>query len=406
MKGITKKQEGSTIIIALIAIIVLSGVSAAFLSISVYRNREAVSAFNAVRAFYTAEAGVGASIAEITADTDYDSDGMGNVSGSFDSGSYSVTAVDDGNDIWTVTSTGTYDAIPRGIEAVIGRKTNSPFTKGAFGSVSLSMSGNCWSDSYDSDAGTYDSQVSGDHANENGSVGSNGNIVIDGNAVVNGDATPGPDNSVSGGGSVTGSTVPANEETEVAPYIYTPPPGTPSSLILSGGTTTLAAGTYHYASIQISGHAKLILGENDGDELTIYVDGDILISGQGEITISTGASVTIHHGGTTVHVGDPDLKMSGQGITNDNGLPSTLIIYSAADQIDISGKSDFHGVIYAPNAIIDFAGNADFYGSMTGSQILAAGSGKGGLHYDEALARLNIEGQEGFEIKSWREFTP
>ena len=116
MNKLGKSQEGSALIIVIVAIIVLSGASAAFLAITVHRNRESVMARDYTKAFYSAEAGVSASFAEISADQDYDSDGKGDVTGTFDGGNYSVTATDDGNDLWTITATGAYNGSSRTVE--------------------------------------------------------------------------------------------------------------------------------------------------------------------------------------------------------------------------------------------------------------------------------------------------
>ena len=189
-------QKGSALIISLMVIIIFAGASAAFLSISTYRNHEAVMSREHIRAFYAAEAGISASVGEIIADYDYDSNGKGNVTGTFNEGTYAVSAVDEGNEIWTLTSTGTYGDYTRRLEVVVGPKIYIPWEYAAFGGSSVDAGGISLCDSYDSDVGTYASQVSGDHAGENGNIASNGNITASGTADVYGDATPGPGDSV------------------------------------------------------------------------------------------------------------------------------------------------------------------------------------------------------------------
>jgi hypothetical protein len=394
MRKTAKSQRGNTIIIALIAIIALSGASAALLSVSVYRIREAVMAHENSRVFYTADAGIGASMAEITANHDYDNDGMGDVSGSFDGGNYSVCATDGGNDIWTITSTGTYNGYKRGIEVVIGRKITSPFEKAAFGGTSLSASGTPICDSYDSDDGTYASQVDGDHAGDNGTVGSNGDITVEGSATIYGDATPGPDGSVTGGGTVTGLTAPAEEETVLEPYTYTP---VGSSLGQLNSTTTLASGTYRYSSIQLASWDTVTLGQNAGDIITLYVDSSIAISGHAKIVVYDGAKVVIHHGSDTA-------KFTGGGLVNTSQLPASFIFYSATtDEVKVAGNSDFYGAVYAPSAPVKITGTSAFFGSAVGNVVTI--SGTVALHYDDALSRLETVGSaRRYEARSWREF--
>ncbi len=409
MRNFTESEKGSAFIVALVAIIALSGASAAFLSITLYRNKEAAMSHDRLVTLYIAEAGVSASIAELSADSgngiDYDSDGLGDVSGNFAGGNYSVTAVDDGNDVWTLTSTGTYKDETRRIEVVAARKIDSPFTHAAFGGTSLDMSGVTLCDSYDSDNGSYASQVSGDHAGENGTVASNGDISVGSNAYVWGDATPGPDGSVTGAENISGLTTPADEATEIDPYIYTP---VGSSLGILNSTTTLSSGTYRYSSIKLTGGKTLTLGENAGDEVTLYIDGIINVGGGSTIQIyyhddgdpqtDDSAKVVIHHGSDKITFG-------GNGVVNDSGIPANFILYSATtSEVKCSGTSAFFGAVYAPNAPIKLTGTSEFFGSAVGASVTVSGTFD--LHYDEALARLDSFTSEEYYQQSWRELTP
>jgi len=653
MKSRSRSERGNTLIIALLAIIVLGGASAAFLSVSTYRNKEAVQSSDFTRAFYITEAGVSQSIAEITADNDYDADGKGDVSHSFDGGSYSVTATDDGNDIWTITSIGSYNSLNRGVEVVIGRRVSNPFSQGVFGGTSVSLSGShAFVDSYDSDSGSYadqavnvDPSTGSTYANDNGTVSSNGDITAGGGEVY-GNLTPGVDGEVVGSGTyVSGSTAPADEATEMPGYVYTP---VGTSLGNLNSTCTLAAGTYRYDNILLASKSVVTLGQNPGDVVTIYVDGFISITGQANIIIPEGVDVIIHHGGSsfvsecrlpfpdifgapfgpsaktlTVNVTgsgsvnpsggtyphntwveltatpasgwsfdhwsgnlsgsdnpksikmnanmtvtavfvevveytlsasvvgtgsvskspdqatynsgtsvtltatpgtgysfdrwegdltgssnpasitmnanksvtavfvedlseytltvnttgtgsvaivpdqatytagesvtlsasagsgwtfdhwtgamsgstnpqslvmddnktvtavfveeeeeeeeepgeeDPDINLAGQGITNLNNSAGSLIIYSSALTVNLSGQADFTGVIYAPYAAVDCSGQGHFCGAIVGDTVNISGQTK--LHYDEALANVSVDGNPGYIVRSWREFTP
>ncbi len=397
-------EKGSAFIVALVAVIALSGSSAALLSITLYRNREATMSHNKLVVLYIAEAGISASIAEIGADEgrgiDYDSDGLGDVSDNFADGDYSVSAVDDGNDTWTLTSVGNYKDETRRIEVVIAFQTDSPFTKAAFGGTSLDVSGVTLLDSYNSGAGSYESQATNvdpntgtTYANGDGSVGSNGDITVSGSAEVYGDATPGPDGSttISNNGYVSGSTAPASATIPLDPYTYTP---VGSSLGLLNSTTFLSSGTYRYSEINMAASEILTLGENPGDEVTIYIDGKINMTGSAEIRIPAGVKAVMHHGSGLVTFG-------GNGVVNVDKTPAQFLFYSATtDKVKFSGSSAFHGAVYAPNALIQLS-SADFFGSAVGESVTTTGSVN--LHYDEALRFVGGSASTDYQSSSWRE---
>lgn len=416
MKQTVRKQGGNALIIALIAVIVLAGSSAALFSVTSTRNAEARFGRNYTRTLYVAEAGISASIAEITAAYDYDGDGLGVVAGSVDGGTYSTTAVNQGDEVWHIRSAGNYNELSRGIEIIARRRVEQPFTHGAFGGTGLTMGGQGFVDSYDTRDGSYGDQalnvdpVSGEtYASTDGDIGSNGNIDASGQVTIFGDATPGPDGSVTEGPNtvIHGSTTPALEDEELDLYEYDPPIASMGVLSLTN-PATLSAGVYRYDYMLLSSKANLTLGENSGDVLEIYIDGVISITGQAQLTVADGASVTILHGGLDlgrVAEEDPDINFAGQGVVNTGEIPADLIIISASTGlINLAGQSDFHGVIYAPAATINFSGQADVFGSLTGNSISI--TGQGDLHYDEALEDLNIGGFFRYRIRSWREFRP
>lgn len=296
MKNSGKGEKGSALVFAMMVITILGGASAAILSVSIGRSRESAMSLHDMKSYYVAEAGVSASVADLVAKAGGEDPDKGDVSGLFDGGHYIVTAEEIESEVWRINSSGTYGDYSTQVEVVVARTDSSLFTKAAFGDEGLSMTGNGFCDSYDSDAGTYAEQVSGGHAGENGNVGSNADISLGPNTQIWGDATPGPESSVSGSGGVSGSTAPAEDEFPVQSYTYSPA-GTDLGTLNS--STTLASGTYRYSSISLAGHDVLTLGAGYGDRVVLYVDGSIGVSGHAQITIPDGVQVTLHHGGVT-----------------------------------------------------------------------------------------------------------
>ena len=294
--------------------------------------------------------------------------------------------------------------------------TTGPFSFAAFGQIGVAMSGNGFTDSYNSSEGPYTWATRG----TNGDVGTNSTaaraITLSGRVRVYGDAQVGPGGDPetgirkSGRATVTGQESAADELKDMTPL--TLPNGgrrIPPWIISSGGkrkdirekrgkfrpernisptSNTLSSGTYRTQRVDISG-----TGIIEGDVI-LYVEGNIKISGNGRIKIKPGGSLTIYAAGP--------ISISGSGgITNSTFIPENLQIYgtSTCTQIAMSGNASMYGAIYAPSAAVAMSGNGSIYGSVVARYI--AMSGNGNIHYDEALATVG----SGTDLKllSWRE---
>jgi hypothetical protein len=281
---------------------------------------------------------------------------------------------------------------------------NNPFTKGLFGDLDLGAAGTVFTDSYDSDLGTYASQATNFHpasgrtfALPNGDLGSNGEITLRGTVVVIGDATPGPGHSVSisgGGVIVAGSTAPASESTSLTAAGYDPPIAAGGAFSQNSGTHTFGSGSYRYTSFSLGSKASYVVA---GD-VTLYVDGNFSVGAQATIEIQPGASLTIRQGGA-------DFDLGGGGILNGTQEPGAFIVFSEATSVKITGNSGLYGAVYAPGAIIEPKGTSAIFGSFVGRQVYVGGTAD--FHYDEALARKSIDGLLGrFIVLSWRKVAP
>jgi hypothetical protein len=193
------------------------------------------------------------------------------------------------------------------------------------------------------------------------SVRSNAKIVVSGGSTVDGNAISGGAVTVSGGARVTGSIV-QNDPTRVAPApvdglvaayqfhndnhaIPTTRSGKAAldgtNLEVKGGDSLeLAAGDYYFTGFRLSGGAVL----NVSGEVRIYLpSGKFDLSGGSLAAHAAGASLTV------VIAGPGDAK--------------------------ISGGSNFHGALYAPNAAAEVSGNGNSYGGViAGSFKLTGGS--------------------------------
>lgn len=131
--------------------------------------------------------------------------------------------------------------------------------------------------------------------------------------------------------------------------------------------------------------------------VTMVVDNDFTIAGTGGsqgVVIEEGASLTLYVGG--------DVSVSGNGIVNDPGTPRSLQIYGFGDSISewsLGGTANLFAAVYAPNANIDLRGTSEFRGAVVGNQVELNGNTY--FLYDEDLTDLFTE--ERFAMSRWRE---
>ena len=224
-------ERGSVIVIVLAAVIAVAAFSSAFMQNVGHDYRRTGSMERSLRAVYIAEAGVNHAILDVLA---AGSGILGSSAApvSFGGGGYWSTTVDHGDDSYTVTAFGRLGDQLKALEVVIAPEEIPLFTKALFGDLDLGATGTVFTDSYDSDSGSYASQavlVDPDtgmlYAKANGSLGSNANIVINGTVTVLGDATPGPGGSViiaGGTAFISGSTAPADSTNPLPDIDFSP----------------------------------------------------------------------------------------------------------------------------------------------------------------------------------------
>ncbi len=128
--------------------------------------------------------------------------------------------------------------------------------------------------------------------------------------------------------------------------------------------------------------------------VTMVVDSNFTIGGNGGVVIEEGASLTLYVGG--------NVSVAGNGIVNDPGTPRSLQIYGYGDAISdwsLGGTANLFAAVYAPNARIDIRGTSEFRGAVVGYQVELNGNTY--FLYDEDLADLFTE--ERYAMARWRE---
>jgi hypothetical protein len=124
------------------------------------------------------------------------------------------------------------------------------------------------------------------------------------------------------------------------------------------------------ATLTIEGDVTIILPNENTTSLQV-IEG-------GALKLADDATLTIYIAG--------DIEVSGAGIFSEVA-PQQLQIWGTAtdsQSIDFLGSGQLSGIIYAPNAEVKINGDADLYGSIVCKNMTLTGSGS--FRYDESLA--------------------
>ena len=144
--------------------------------------------------------------------------------------------------------------------------------------------------------------------------------------------------------------------------------------------------------------------EVSGGDVVLHLTGDIQLENSCEIVVKEGATLTVYTDGN-IHC------RNGSGINTENPpeKAKTLQIYATGQPgqfIDIKAKSDFTGVIYAPDADVVLYAKGNAYGSIIADTFNYMAGGN--FYYDEALSKKNTVNDEGvqFVVARWSESPP
>lgn len=363
-------ERGVAVITALICFFVVMMAGTSVLSLTLFRESAAKSAKDVNMAMVLAETGVDYALYEIQLAHDHAADGVGNVAGSFGSGTYTATVSPAfaGPGAYVITSTGIVHGVRRRIIVDIANEVVSAAFVGRSG---VTMSGGLV-DSYDSGLGTYASQVSGGFAGSDGRLASNGNIALSGTPTIRGDAVPGPGMAVTGDTSlVSGSIAPAATPITLDPFVYAPPIAATGA---HSGSGTFGPGAYRFTSFNVPG-GQTVTFSGDVD---LYVDGTFTISGSGQAILQATGKLRIYHG-------TGNFTLSGGGVINQDQKPSNLRVFSATTgSVTCSGSAALYGAVHAPAASGTISGSAGVYGSFQAQSLTLSGGAN--VHCDVGLA--------------------
>ena len=235
----------------------------------------------------------------------------------------------------------------------------------------VTLSGSSFTDSYDASKGPYDKTK----ARFSGSLGSNGNVTLSDFAKVNGDVRYGSSSTLTVAPSavVNGMALPVTSPIKYE-SVTLPPAGTYTELgdvNNSGGTSTVAGGTYVIDNLSLSGTASVVWT----GPVKLYIRYSYSVTGN--VSISTFQN-----------------------------LPKNRQIYflPTCKTATWNGTNVCVGDLYAPDTDFTVSGGVEKFGRIIAKSI--KNSSTGGMHYDESLPAPN--GQISFipVASSYLEVTP
>jgi hypothetical protein len=134
MRGtMNMRERGSTLIIAVLFLLVFLGMSVALVTIGVGTERDVRATVFTNRAFYLAEAGLNASLHEFGLGVDAGNDGLGKISKSVSGGTYQTVVTALPNSEYQVVSTGTFGGFTAQVASTISSTFTGAAPMGPFG---------------------------------------------------------------------------------------------------------------------------------------------------------------------------------------------------------------------------------------------------------------------------------
>jgi len=394
------KKHGSVMVLALCAVVILSVMGGALLSLGMNSRIFATRAGSQVAARCAADAGLAKALFEMNKKlsvTPWDGSTLPSATTSALPGtsatfSYSVTTSSTGG--YVIESVGQFGEASRKVTATLrlkGTFESAICTRGV-----LELKAGTLVDGYDSrDPSATDVTAPIMTASTLAD-----SIVLNAGVVVNGEVVVGPDGDV---GTVIKDLGATTGPRYACPYEYEFPPVTAPQLdakpkiSVKGTTLTLGPGdSGKYTEIVLKRDSQPAILEVSGGDVVLHVTGGIDLGQDCEIVVNSGASLTIYVDGNIV-------SGNNSGFNNKNSPRDFKLFGTGAGQtFEIKAKSDMFGAVYAPNADIVLKASGNIYGSVV-SQSFALKSG-GNFYYDVALAETD-EAQEAvrFIVSRWQE---
>lgn len=438
---IKDKEQGAILIVATMVSFVMLILATPFLLKLSSQNRITVKSYRSLAALNLAEAGAERAIWELfngdittwsgdatlrSMTVDSFQDAEGNVIGDFVVNVHNPESSDP-----VVEATGSVlhidsQAVDRTVRVVLEEGFESFFEYAVFVEHGLDMSGNAFTDSYNSEDGDYDEQIPGNL----GSIGTNSTgddtLLLFNNTEVNGRVDSGYDEGA-GEPSNPDDVIELRNQAEINGDLGAldhrkefPVAGPPEDYpdltplgVVEYADGDVIEGSGLYTSFYMPSNSVVTIdggGSIDNPvDIILYIQGD----GENGFHMESNTELLVVEGTNVLLVmNDGDYIMESNAQVNVQTLdPKDFMIFgteqfSGDNTMEWNSNAPFYGVVLARDAVVNLNANVPFHGALVCDflDFDAAGMAGGGIHYDESLGEWDEWGVPGpLEVKSWQE---
>ena len=394
-------RRGSFLVVVVVLMTFMMGLTMAFFTTANSGHQEINSAGDRLRAHYLAEAAIHETLAAYASGGQAAVNGL-NANGGLAGVNYQSTVTwgaagtPVAEDLVVFRGSATVGSQAVALEVVGRMAADNPYVMGFAARTDLVLNSNSMIDSYDSSAGTYDSQLTGKwhgvgYAELNAPVSTNGDISMDSNSIILGDANPGTAGtiSVSGNSKVDGGTAPLVTPLTFEPIVV-PAIATSGSINVPSGTKTVPAGDHGFDDITMNSTGTLIF-KGPANIVTKNI----------EIDSNSQVIVDSTNGPVNFYVTGDYFQNSNTYFRPTSGDPAdlNLFVVGTGSQVAFESNTEFTGVIYAPDRDVRVMSYAAIYGALAAQSIL--GDSNATFHFDENLANGG-GGGNALEVLCWR----
>lgn len=319
-------EEGSALFIAMVITLMLASLCAGYLTLSTANYRNTQDRLDSLQAYYVAESGIEAALAELNTDVDPDGDGLGAITGLVAGNTFEVSTTWMDADTVRLVSAGTSGPFSRQIETVARKEVPPCFKYAIITEETLDFRGNVGVAGGDVHT-NHDFLLKGGAADVDGSLSAVGKI--DGKT-----------------GGVTGDVIPGAAYVPIADINLD-----------AFRQEAIDNGTYYKGTQTWTNADKKLLKDilapdpiGTGVKGVVFVDGDLHISGNVE--------------GTGFVVVSGNLKIGGN-VTF--GTADTSVVFMSQGDMNISGNPDLQGLFYTKSSV-QLRGNVGVAGALVAAK--------------------------------------
>jgi len=411
-KLLKSKRRGAALPLAVVAIIVLMAMGVGLLSLGFNSRTFSLRMATDIEARCAADAGLAAALFEMNEKLKVKPwDGASlpkaidvKLPYSDEVCSYRVTGNLAGG--YVIQSLGISGNATRGVQATI--ELQSAFSHAILTKQSLTLKSGTVIDGYNS-LDPADTDINVDIGSQSNSTSS---VILNAGSTVKGDVFVAPGSDLDSAIKDLGAKVTGDKFTSAPvplPTVTAPVLPDKTAIDTAGQTVKLTpadSGTYPeiYLRQLVNKKEKTIIPsvlEVSGGDVVLHLTGDIQLENSCEIVVKEGSTLTIYTDGN-IHC------RNGSAINTENPpeAADTLQIYATGDDkqfFDIKAKSDFTGIIYAPDADVVLYAKGDAYGSIIAQDFNYMAGGN--FYYDEALQGKNTVNDDAvvFVVTRWQE---